>query len=67
MKFITSITTLLVAASVANAQVVVIDPTAIAHNQVNHIRCMPILPEFISNTKYANPSPSMTWACTGCV
>jgi len=37
MKFIVSITTLLVAASVANAQVVVIDPTAIAHNQANHV------------------------------
>jgi hypothetical protein len=37
MKFIFSITTLLVAASVANAQVVVIDPAAIAHNQANHV------------------------------
>src|SRR6266498_2231938 len=37
MKFIVSITTLLVAASLANAQVVVIDPTAIAHNQANHV------------------------------
>ncbi len=36
MKFIVSITALLVAASVARAQVVVVDPTAIAHNQANH-------------------------------
>ena len=37
MKFIVSITTLLVAASLANAQMVVIDPAAIAHNQANHV------------------------------
>jgi hypothetical protein len=36
MKLIASITTLLVAASLANAQLVVIDPTAIANSQANH-------------------------------
>ncbi len=37
MKLIVSISTLLFAASLANAQVVVIDPTAIARNQANQV------------------------------
>ena len=49
MKFIVSITTLLVAASVANAQVVVIDPTAIAHNQANHVVDLAKYVEMVNN------------------
>ena len=36
MKLLVSIIAVLAAASVARAQVVVVDPTAIAHNQANH-------------------------------
>jgi hypothetical protein len=49
MKFIVSITTLLVAASLANAQVVVIDPTAIAHNQANHVVDLAKYVEMVNN------------------
>ncbi len=49
MKFTFSITTLLVAASVANAQVVVIDPTAIAHNQANHVVDLAKYVEMVNN------------------
>src|ERR1700730_12674197 len=49
MKFILSITTLLVAASPANAQVVVIDPTAIAHNQANHVVDLAKYVEMVNN------------------
>src|SRR6266545_2626864 len=49
MKLIISITTLLVAASLANAQVVVIDPTAIAHNQANHVVDLAKYVEMVNN------------------
>ena len=49
MKFIVSITTLLVASSLANAQVVVIDPTAIAHNQANHVVDLAKYVEMVNN------------------
>src|SRR2546430_2076589 len=49
MKFIFSITTLLVTASLANAQVVVIDPTAIAHNQANHVVDLAKYVEMVNN------------------
>jgi hypothetical protein len=49
MKFILSITTLLVIASLANAQVVVIDPTAIAHNQANHLVDLAKYVEMVNN------------------
>jgi len=49
MKLIFSITTLLVAASLANAQVVVIDPTAIAHNQANHVVDLAKYVEMVNN------------------
>jgi uncharacterized protein YukE len=49
MKFIFSITTLLVAGSLANAQVVVIDPTAIAHNQANHVVDLAKYVEMVNN------------------
>src|SRR6266481_5830444 len=49
MKFIFSITTLLVVASLANAQVVVIDPTAIAHNQANHVVDLAKYVEMVNN------------------
>src|SRR5439155_13165359 len=49
MKFIFSITTLLVAASLAHAQVVVIDPTAIAHNQANHVVDLAKYVEIVNN------------------
>ncbi len=49
MEFIVSITTLLVAVSLANAQVVVIDPTAIAHNQANHVVDLAKYVEMVNN------------------
>ncbi len=49
MKFIVSVTTLVVAGSLANAQVVVIDPTAIAHNQANHVVDLAKYVEMVNN------------------
>jgi FtsZ-interacting cell division protein YlmF len=49
MKLIFSITTLFAAASLANAQVVVIDPTAIAHNQANRVVDLAKYVEMVNN------------------
>ena len=49
MKLIVSIAALLVAASLARAQVVVIDPTAIANNQANHVVDLAKYVEMVNN------------------
>jgi hypothetical protein len=49
MKFLASIAASLLAASLADAQLVVIDPTAIAYSQVNHIADLAKYVEMVNN------------------